>query len=173
MKTMMGNSEFKRAIVAMHDHAKITGPMVQNLIEDGLLQARHPNEGGHGSLNRLSMLVNACQHVKTLPTRTIQRYIQAHIDAKFGKLDDGSRGFKFNGKPSATMPDVSWYEWEGNTENKAKNDPDLVRSLKTMITKAKNDIKEGKNVKHVDLLPELEKLLTNATAEVHKEEKAA
>lgn len=163
MSKLMGNSEFKRKVTAFYSTAKITGPMLQELIEDGLLQADHPSNGGHGSLNRLTMVIQACRHVKTVPTRTIQRYIQQHIDAKWCKLDGESYGFKFNNGAGSTMPNVPWYDWEGNTENKPKIDVDVVTRLKSLVTQAKNAEKKGGKVEHSDILPEIEAILKKHT----------
>lgn len=170
MKTMMGNSNFQRKIVVFYSAAKITGPLLQELIEDGLLQARHPSAGGDGSLNRLSQLLHACQQVKTVPTRTVQRYIQEYVDAKWCKLKDGKMGFKFNGKAAATMPEVTWFEWSGNTENKAKVDVDLLTMLQIMKKKAAQAVEKGGTVEHGELLPEIDKLINLAKAQVHKPE---
>lgn len=167
MKTLMGNSEFKRRLTALYAAAKVTGPMLQELIEDGLQQAAHPANGGHGSLNRLTMVIHACQQVKTLPTRTIQRYIQQHTDVKWCKLPDGTMGFKFNGSAGSQQPTVAWFDWEGNTENKAKVDVDIVKNLKSMLTRAKNAQEKGGKVEHEELIPAIEKLLRDATAQVH------
>lgn len=170
MKQIMGNSEFKRQLTAFYGHAKVTGPMLQTLIEDGLLQAMHPVQGGHGSLNRLSMVIHACQQVKTVPTRTVQRYIQQHVDASWKKLEDGNYGFKFNGAPDASMPEVTWYEWEGNTEKDAKPAVDLEKRIKALLSEAKNADKKGRSVEHEEYVPELEKLLARMTAQVHTDE---
>lgn len=170
MRQLMGNSQFKRELTAFYGHAKITGPMLQNLIEDALLQASHPKMGGHGSLNRLSMVIHACQQVKTIPTRTVQRYIQEHASVKWCKLEDGNYGFKYNGSPDATIPEVTWYEWEGNTENKAKIDKDLVELLQGVKKQVNQAKKKGGKVDHEELLPEIDKLIRKATAEVHKPE---
>lgn len=170
MRKLMGNSEFKRALTAFYGHAKVTGPMLQELIEDGLQQAMHPKQGGHGSLNRLSMVIHACQQVKTIPTRTVQRYIQQHADVKWCKLDGEQYGFKYNGSPDASLPEVTWYDWEGNQEKNAKPAVDLEKRIKALLSEAKNAEKKGRTVEHEEYVPELEKLLSRMTAEVHTEE---
>lgn len=171
MKQLMSSGNFKKALVAFYGHAKITGPMLQDLIEDALLQAHHPKMGGHGSLNRLTMVIHACQQVKTIPTRTVQRYIQQWADVKWCKLDDGTMGFKYNGSPDASLPDVSWYEWEGNQEKNAKVDVDVVAQLKRIKQQVDRAHKKDGKVEHEELLPEIDKLIRKATSQVHTEDK--
>lgn len=165
MKNVMGNGEFKQKLVAVYGAAKITGPMLQELIEDGLRQAMHPSIGGHGSLNRLTLVLKACQTVKTLPTRTIQRYIQQHVDAKWCKLKDGENGFKYNGAPDASLPEVSWYDWSGNTQKNAKVDKDILDMLKNVKRQAALAKKKGGVVKHEGLLSEIDSILRKAELE--------
>src|SRR6056297_1273148 len=96
MKMPMGKSQFNGKLAVFHGHAKVTGPMLQELLEDGIRYASHPNQGGDGNLRRLTLVLHACQMVKSVPTQTIKRYIQKHVNAKWMKLDDGTMGFKFN-----------------------------------------------------------------------------
>jgi len=169
MRKAMGNSTFNNKLAIFYGEAKKIGPLLQELLEDGILYAMHPSEGGDGNLRRLTLIVHACQQVKTVPTRTIQRYIQAHVNCQWKKLSDGTYGFKYIGGANGTLPSVTWMDWEGNQEKNAKPDVDLVQNLKSMLTRAKNAKKEGKTVKGQEYLPELEKLLTKMSAQVHKE----
>jgi len=172
MQMFMGKSAFVQKLAVFHGHAKTTGPMLQELILDGLRYAAHPSLGGDGNLRRLTLVLHACQMVKSVPTRTIQRYIQQYVDAKWCKLSDDSMGFKFQNGAGSTLPDVAWYDWEGNTEKSAKEDPDLVKMLQSIQQRVTAATKKGTNVQHAELLPEIAKLIAKATAQVHNDKPA-
>lgn len=169
MKKCMGSSQFNRLLAVFNTQAKASRDTLQELLEDGFLFAQHPKDKGHGDLSRLTKIIHVCQQTKGLPTRTVQRYIQAFVDCKWCKLSDGTMGFKFNGAPDVAFPNVTYYDWRGNTEKNAKPDVDLVKSLKSMLTRAKTAQKKGGKVEHEELLPEIEKILRN----VNKEGEAA
>src|SRR5690554_4340732 len=90
MKQYMGKSAFNSKLAVFHGQAKVTGQLLQELLEDGILYAMHPANGGDGNLRRVTLVVHACQQVKSIPTRTVQRYIQAHVECKWQKLSDRS-----------------------------------------------------------------------------------
>lgn len=171
MKQVMSKGQFSSKLAVFHGQAKKVGPMLQELLEDGILYAMHPKDGGDGNLRRLTLVIHACQMVKSVPTRTIQRYIQAHVDCKWQKLDDDTMGFKFVGGANGTLPEVSWTDWSGNQEKDAKPALDIEKRLKSMLSQAEKDAKEGKEVKHAEYVPEIKALLKRMTAQVHTEEK--
>lgn len=171
MKQIMSKGQFSSKLAVFHGQAKKVGPMLQELLEDGILYAMHPKNGGDGNLRRLTLVIHACQMVKSVPTRTIQRYIQAHVECKWQKLDDGTMGFKFVNGANGSLPEVSWTEWSGNQEKDAKPALDVEKRVRALLSQAKKDAKEGKEVKHPEFVPELEKLLQRMTAQVHTEEK--
>lgn len=170
MKQYMSKGQFSSKLAVFHGHAKKVGPMLQELLEDGILYAMHPADGGDGNLRRLTMVIQACQMVKSVPTRTIQRYIQAHVECKWQKLSDGTMGFKYVNGANGTLPDVSWTDWAGNQEKNAKPDVDVLKNLKTMLSRAEKAEKEGGKVEHAELIPALKAVLKNATAQVHTDE---
>lgn len=171
MKQYMGKSAFNSKLAVFHGQAKVTGQLLQELLEDGILYAMHPANGGDGNLRRLTLVVHACQQVKSIPTRTVQRYIQAHVECKWQKLSDGTMGFKYVTGANGTLPEVSWMDWEGNQEKNAKPALDIEARLKALITQSEKAAKdETKEVKHAEYLPELKKLLAKMTAQVHTEE---
>jgi len=173
MKQFMGKSQFNTKLANFGSHARKLGPMLQELLEDGILYAMHPRDGGDGNLQRLTLVVQACQTVKTVPTRTIQRYIQAHVNCKWCKLGDGTMGFKFIEGANGTLPEVTWMDWAGNTEKTAKPALDIEARLKALISQAEKAAKdETKEVKHAEYLPEMKKLLAKMTAQVHTPEAA-
>jgi hypothetical protein len=173
MKQFMGKSQFNSKLAVFHGHARITGPLLQELLEDGIRYAAHPNAGGDGNLRRLTLVLHSCQQVKTIPTNTIKKYIQQWVDAKWMKLDDGTMGFKFNNGAGSTVPDVTWWEWEGNDTAKAKPDIDALTGLKALMQRIESAQKQGKKVEHEELLPEIKKLVAKANGVYADEQKAA
>lgn len=172
MKQYMGKSAFNNKLAVFHGQAKVTGQLLQELLEDGILYAMHPANGGDGNLRRLTLVVHACQQVKSIPTRTVQRYIQAHVECKWQKLSDGTMGFKYVSGANGTLPEVSWMDWAGNQEKNAKPDVDVLKNLKTMLSRAEKAEKDGGKVEHAELIPALKAVLKNATAQVHTDEVA-
>lgn len=170
MKQFMSKGQFASKLAVFHGKAKVLGPMLQELLEDGILYAMHPENGGDGNLRRLTLVIHACQMVKSVPTRTIQRYIQAHVDCKWCKLSDDTMGFKYNGAANGTLPEVSWTEWAGNTEKDAKVDTDVLKGIKALLARAEKAEKEGGKVEHPELVPVLKRMVKEATAQVHKPE---
>ena len=169
MRTLMSTAAFRAKFSSLASNEKITRDMMQDLIEDALLQASPADSGGHGSCARLTIIVQGLTVIKSMPTRVIQRYIAAHAAVKWCKLSDGIMGYKFIDKPSVTMPTVTYWDWAGNENKTAKVDVDVVAMLKRIKTQvAAAHKKEGK-VDHEDLLPEIDKLIAKATAQVHND----
>lgn len=167
MKNLMSKGKFAGKLVVFYQGAKVSRELLQELIEDGLLQARGQSQGGHGSTARLTQVIHASSQVKSIPTRTVQRYIQSCIDLKWGKLKDGTMGFKYNGKQVVTWPEETWYDWKGNNTSQPKVDKDVVEMLKNMKHQISLAKKRGGKVEHENLLPEIDKLIAQATAQVH------
>jgi len=165
MKNIMGKSEFNRRIVAFNDAAKVSRDQLNDLIMDGLLQAADVSQGGHGSCSRLTVVLQACKHVKAIPTRTVQAFIQKHANVKWMKLKDGTHGFKYSGKPCVTLPECTWYDWEGNNTSKPKVELDLKASMERLLARGDKALKEGKTVEHAELLPVIKKILAAEAAE--------
>lgn len=170
MRTLMSTSDFRAKFSRVAGNDKLTRNGMQDLIEDALLQASPVSEGGHGSCARLTIIVQGLTGIKSMPTRLIQRYIKAFADVKWCKLKDGKMGYKFNDKPSVTMPTVTYWDWEGNENKTAKIDKDLVTMLKSIETQAATAKKKGGKVEHEELLPEISKLIAKAKANVHTED---
>lgn len=171
MKTLMSSGKFNGKLVQMHDSAKLTADILQELLEDAFLQASHPRDGGHGSTSRLTKIVKTLAHNKRLPTRVIQRYIAEHADVKWRKDKQGEFGYEFvNGTPHVVMPEVTWYDWEGNENKTAKVDVDVVKNLRAMLNRINKAKEKGGTVEHEELVPEIKALIRKATAQVHTEE---
>jgi hypothetical protein len=167
MRQLMSTASFRAKFSNLASNDKVTRVMMQDLIEDALLQASAVDCGGHGSCARLTIIVQGLTVIKSMPTRVIQKYIAAHAAVKWCKLSDGVMGYKFIDKPSVTMPTVTYWDWSGNENKTAKVDVDVVAMLKSIKTKvAAAHKKEGK-VDHENLLPEIDKLIAKATAQVH------
>ena len=159
MRQLMSTSDFRSQFSRLAGNEKITRNAMQNLIEDALLQASPVTDGGHGSCNRLTIIVQGLTGIKSMPTRVIQRYIKACADVKWCELKDGTKGYKFNDKPAVTMPTETYWNWEGNENKSAKVDVDVMASLKRIKQQAANAHKKGGKVEHEELLPEIDKLI--------------
>lgn len=174
MRELLNMSDFRAKFSRLAGNEKITREMMQDLIEDALAQASHPNEGGSGSLAKLTIIVQGLAAIKSMPTRVIQQYIKACADVKWCKLKDGTMGWKFiDGTPSVTMPTKTYWDWEGNPNKSAKIDTDVLASLqaiKGQVTKAR---KKGGNVEHEELLPEIDKLIAKCKGVYADEQKTA
>lgn len=173
MKQYMGKSAFNQKIAVFHGHAKVTRELLQELLEDGLRYAAHPNAGGDGNLRRLTLVLHACQQLKSIPTNTVKKYIQQWVDAKWVKLDDGTMGFKYNNGAGSTIPDVTWWDWEGNDTAKAKPDVDALTGLQNLKARIEKAQKDGKKVEHEELLPEIKKLIAKCNGVYADENKSA
>src|SRR5690554_1988014 len=171
MKQLMGSSDFKRKLTAAYNAGKALGPVVQELLDDGFLQAMPQSEGGHGSLQRLTMVVQMAEHVRTVNTKKVQAYIKAHADVKWTKNEDKTHSFKFRDKPSVTLPEYPWFE-HNDSSHKATVDLDVMKEIKRLLNKA---AKEGATIKDdKDMLPKIRDLaIENGIQWQHTEKKSA
>lgn len=138
---------FSRTLAAFRTSGMNLREKAQELIAFGIAQA---NE--HGDLGYLTRVMNVAREVKALPSTTLKDYIKIHVPGvSYIKLSDGTYGFKrTEGEQSfvgrCTMPTVAWYEWEGNAKNH-KADLDLRASIKALVTRIENALKDGKPIK--------------------------
>ena len=136
----MERKVFNRKLSAVVKSAKTMRENVQELIVAGLVHFEQ-----HNDTTYLTELVRACQGVRALPTTTISEYIKLHANVGWGKLKDGKPGFKKVGKEvEVTMPEVTWYDWEGGKHNEVKSDYLFLSTIKSAVTKAVNAHKEGR-----------------------------
>ena len=139
-KTQLTSANFKRKLASFLTAAKTQRDNAQEFIVFGLEQFRD-----HGNTGFLTMFLNGCVGIKSMPTRTLKDYIVEHAGVVYAKLKDDTYGFKKSGKgdPQVTMPEVVWYEWEGGKHNKVKP-MDVVALAKSLITRIEKAQKEGK-----------------------------
>jgi len=156
---------YKRKLNSVLKSAKTQRDNVQELIIAGLEQYSE-----HGSCNYLTMLVQGCIGVRSLPTRSITAYIQAHANVTWAKLKDGTDGYKKKGKGvEVSMPDVTWYDWEGNNHNTVATEFDVLKAIHSLKKRYDKAVEKGLDIKHADLIQELDNL-ANATAKADKAE---
>lgn len=143
----MDRKTFNRKLGNVVKSTKSLRDNVQELIVAALVH--YESEGGDGlptgDTGYMTDLVRACQGVRALPTTTISEYIKIHANVGWGKLKDGKPGFKKVGKEvEVTMPEVTWYDWEGGKHNEVKSDYQFLSSIKSAITKAVTAHEQGK-----------------------------
>ena len=97
----------------------------------------------HENTVYLTRMLNACVGVKSLPTRTMKEFIQAHANVSWQKTTDGSMVFKKVGKEvQVTMPTTLWYDF--SKDHQAQPDVNIVTRFNGFITALENAMKEGK-----------------------------
>lgn len=131
-------ASFKKSSLSIRDNA-------QELIVFGLNQYRE-----HGDAGYLSRLIAAANEVKSLPSRTLKEYIKAHANLMYTKGPDKIERFAKVSKSApieVTMPEVTWYNWEGNNTNQATADFNITQQLKALMGRYKKAVEEGKQIK--------------------------
>lgn len=104
----MSNVEFRTELGKVCGATKAVRPAFQALMLDAMEFFRDRN----CNTARLTTLVHSCANVSILKTNHIKAFIEAHCDVTWGKLKDGSRGYKKKGDGAVTMPTQNWWEWE-------------------------------------------------------------
>ncbi len=121
--------------------AKTQRANIQALIVFGL---EHFVGEGEGDTGYLSRTLNGCVGVKSIPTRTIQKYIEEHANVKYSKAKDGTNVFKkVKGEvPHYVVPAVAW--WEYDKGHQAVADLDIVKRLTSTHNAMVKAIEEDK-----------------------------
>lgn len=93
----------------------------------------HYAAAGNGDSGCLTRTLAACIGVKALPTRTMQKFIEAHANVVWSKLKDGTHGFKkVKGEDAtSTVPAIAW--WEFDNSHNARVDIDIVKRIESLI----------------------------------------
>lgn len=164
-KQLMSVNDFNNKLGGVISNATRDREIIQELLMDGFLQAMPKAEGGHENYARLTAIVSACVGVKSLPTRTIQDYIRTFVEVRWVKPEGEEGRYKKSGNGGVTLPEVSWYEWVGNTNQTAKVDYDPVKAIKAVIAKAKKAAKE-EHLKDADKTAPMIKQLEDMLAAV-------
>jgi len=135
---------FKQRLAAIVKSAKSQRDKVQEIIVFGI---QHYKD--HGNSSYLTMVLNECVGVKSMPTKTIKGFIQEHANLKYVKNDAGDLVFKKDGKEvKAVMPVEKWYDWAGG-DHQATKDMDVMVQAKALLTRINKAVKEG-HVKNVE-----------------------
>lgn len=93
----------------------------------------------------LTSIIQQTYGVKSLPSRTIQRYIQAHANVKLMKAKDGNMVFKKAAKVVIVKQlEVVWYLFDNG--HQAAPDMDIFNSLQGIINRVHKAI-DGNKVK--------------------------
>lgn len=97
----------------------------------------------HGNTHYLTVTLNACIGVKSLPTKTMKEFIQAHANVTWTKTTDGTMVFRKQGKDiQVTMPTTLWYDF--SKSHQAAPDLDVVARIKSLATAIEHAISDGK-----------------------------
>ena len=129
----------------------------QALISFGFTQYKD-----HGDTGKLSRVINACNAIKTIPSKAVKEYIQDHANIKLVKhAKTGQYVFRKVVKgeaPQVKEITMTWYEWKSNKANEAKPDFDLTSQLKSLVTRLTSAEDEEKNIKMDDVDDQLSML---------------
>lgn len=172
MRKLLSNKEFSLRINKLCSAQLTVAKDLQDLIEDGLLQASHPNVGGDGSLAKLTQLMHSLAGTRQFPMRAVKAYIADHTSAKWQKLKDGTMGYKFPEaeKCGVTMPTVTWWDHKASNENSTKAlEVHVVSRIKAVIMDSKKD---GAHVDNPEFLAELEDLYLKHKGAASKKQQA-
>jgi hypothetical protein len=121
---------FNGKLAAVVKSAETMRANLQTILIFGL---DHYANAGNGDSGCLTRTMNACIGVKALPTRTMQKFIEAHSNVVWSKLKDGTHGFKkVKGEDhTATVPAIAW--WNFDNSGQAKVDIDIVKRLESLV----------------------------------------
>lgn len=114
---------------------------LQALIEYGIARLPQTNDTSH-----LSQALNIAVSVKSLPTKAIKAYIQAHVNVKWMKTTDGTYKFKRDGKEWA-IKEIEKPFWEANQVKATQAKADMVdpiAEVKALFGRLVSLQKEGK-----------------------------
>lgn len=162
--TVLTNKEFTAKLSGVIKSAKTQRDNIQVLIESGLAQA---NE--HGQLTQLSVLLNSTIGVRSLNTKAIKEYVQAHAEVVWVKSKD-KKSMQFKKVKGSELVGaveeitVPWYEHEAAAKNQAKADMDVMAQAKVFLTRLSKaveagSIKEGQEEKAQEIKQQLASLL--------------
>ena len=129
---------FKRKLSALVSSAKTQRENIQKFLVFAMAQYKD-----HGNLSYLTMLLEACVGVRSMPTQTIKDYIKAHANVKYIKGKGGNMVFKKDGKAvKVTEFKVTWYDWKGG-KHQATADLDALARTRALLTNVRKAISEG------------------------------
>ena len=170
MKQLLSTSDFNNKFGKLVSKKGVLDSELQELIEDALLQASHPDMGGNGSCNKLDHIVHGLAGQRSWPIRAIRKYIGEHTTAVWGTLKDGRKGYSYRGNtPSVTMPTETWWEHKASNENgTAALNIHVASRLESLLRDSK---KEGAQVDDPELLDKIRTIVDEHKAE--KKDEAA
>lgn len=136
--TGITTKNFNAKLSGLINSAKTQRDNLQALIVFGLLQYRD-----HGNTTFLSIALNKCIGVKSLPTTTIKDYIKEHANLRWTQLKDKSHGFKKDGSVVEVKEiQVTWYDWDGGKHNRVTADMDVVAQAKALMNRIEKALKD-------------------------------
>ena len=130
MSKVITTRNFNVKLAAIIRSATSMRANLQSLLIFGL---DHYSGSGNEDSGCLTRTLNACIGVKALPTRTMQKFIEAHANVVWSKLKDGTPGFKKvkGEEATSTVPAIAW--WEFDKTHQAKIDIDIVKRIESLI----------------------------------------
>lgn len=139
---MLDKKEFSSKLAGVIKSQKNMRENVQELLDSGFEQVVH-----HGNTIYLSTLLRQCIGVRSMPTKALKEYIQAHVsNCAWRKDKDGNMVFMkaVKNKPmEVTVPDVKWYDHASAHKAQAKADVDAVARAKALLTVLSKSIEAG------------------------------
>lgn len=151
MEKITSDKKFSEVLGGFLRSQKSQRDNLQSLIVYGLEKYQAVSD-----TSQLTAIVQGLNLVKTVPAKTIKEYIKIHANVKLVKDKAGNLVFKKEAKGAdvpaqVKMPEVTWYDWQGNNANQAKADiVDPVAVLKAAMIKIKEALDEGKIVEGRD-----------------------
>ena len=138
--SILNNKQFSTKLNGVIRSAKSQRDTIQQLIISGLEQYKD-----HRNTGQLTRLIQATYEVKSLPTRVIKEFVKAHANVQFTQNKEKEFVFKALSKETeVTIPEVTWYNWEGNENANVKPDMDVIAQAKSFYTRITKALNEGK-----------------------------
>lgn len=168
MSTQLTVKNHAKQLDGLGDTLTMGNVRTQEFIAFDIAHYVNPDNKSDGSL--LTALVVKLNAVKSQTGHAVQKYIEAHCNAKLTDKDGVVAFRKIGKKTIATMEvlEVPFYEWEGNKVNRAKPAIGMIGSINHLAERITNGLADGADFKAF-----VEKDLTEAIASFTKAVTAA
>lgn len=137
----METKAFNKALSAFITSQKTQRDKLQVLLIAGLEQVETS-----GNTVYLSKALNACVGVRSLPTKAIKQYIQAHVsNCSWKKNSAGDMVFKkaiAKTPMEVTQPSQAWYEHESAAKAQASEDVDVIKAAELLLKRISKALEE-------------------------------
>jgi len=136
----LSNKQFNSKLNGVLRSASTQRDNIQELIISGLAQYEQ-----HGNTGQLTLIIQGCVNVKSLPTTVIKEYIKAHANVAFQQNKNKDFVFKKIGtEVEVQIPQTTWYDWAGNKEARPQPDMNLIVRAKTFAKQLESALSNHK-----------------------------